>query len=131
MTRQEYEEILQMKSVFYAKELWGANYDWPVILNGRLRKNLGIFAATTDKECWIEINPKIVEYDYVSDCILLHELCHWWLWSIGRNWKDNAPEFILECRRIGERDIFENEDLTKFAPTDKMVELVKKFERSL
>lgn len=130
MTTGEHEEILQMKSVFYAKELWGADYQFPVIVNNRLRKNLGFFCVADKDDYWIEISGKIVQYDYVPDCVLVHELCHWWLWSTGKNWKDKDVEFILECRRIGERTIYEGEDLNKFAPPDALLKLVHKFERS-
>lgn len=131
MTRQETEEFLRIKSVFYAKELWNADFPWPVVLNYRLRKNIGIFAVTTDKKCWIEIAPEILPFNYVVDNILIHELCHWWLWKSGKGWKDKDPEFILECRRIGETIVYENEISNRYAPSDKLVELVAKFERSL
>lgn len=131
MTRQETEEFLTMKSVFYAKELWSADFPWPVVLNGRLRKNLGIFAVATDKTCWIEINPEILPFNYITDNILIHELCHWWLWQSGKRWKDKDDEFILECKRIGSTPVYEGGISNKYAPSDKLAELVQKFERSL
>lgn len=131
MTRQEHEELLQMKSAFYAKELWGVDFNWPVILNGRLRKKLGVFAVAKDKTCWIEINPAILPFNYITDNILLHELCHWWLWQSGKNWGDRDVEFVLECRRIGSTTVYENYMSNKYAPSDELAKLVSKFERSL
>lgn len=32
---------------------------------------------------------------------LLHELVHWWLYTQGKPHKDNDPEFIMECVRVG------------------------------
>lgn len=121
------EKELQMKAAFYASELWGETFDWPVKINNRLRKNVGMFVAfTKEKECWIEVHSDIFDIDYLTDNVLIHELCHWKLWKDGRKWKDNDAEFIRECKKCGSNMGFLLNN--HYSPMDRLVEMLRKYE---
>lgn len=55
-------------------------------------------------QCWgdkIDISPKVVSDDLLTDDTLLHELCHWYCHEIGEDDRDHTKFFENELEKIG------------------------------
>lgn len=89
--------IMELKAKFYSKELWGISCDLPIVINNRLRTA----NARIDFET-IELNKNYVNIsEFMLDDILLHEMCHWYCYTIGQDYRDHSLFFEKELMRIG------------------------------
>lgn len=100
-------EIIREKAKFYAKELWGLDFNLPIILNGRYKNIMGSLYYK-DREA--KIPEKIMlagslfdgKYNELTiDDTLLHELCHWYCSISGKQSRDNSRDFEKELYKIG------------------------------
>lgn len=99
--------IITQKAKFYAKELWGLNFDIPIVLNGRYKSVMGSLHYKDGKD---KIPEKIMLAEFLFDGkhneltiddTLLHELCHWYCSVTGKESRDNSRDFETELYRIG------------------------------
>nr|WP_082970868.1 SprT-like domain-containing protein [Mycobacterium sp. E3298] len=103
----ETSQSLQEKAKFFVKHLWNMELDIPVRVNNRLKRTYGWCAET-----YIELSPRILHDELMTDDTLLHELCHWYCRKVGQEYDDHTTFFEDELERIGasstETTIFKN-----------------------
>lgn len=92
------ESLLNRKAKFYSQEIWQWQFNLPVVINHRYTKTLG--------ECFygdeIVLASFILGNEYVTDDILLHELCHCYCYDVlKQGWTDFGTTFINELKKTG------------------------------
>lgn len=90
-----------------AKELFGMEFHFPVVENGRLTRALGRYLyrgrGKTIYPAKIELASRLLTNYNVEtiESVIKHELTHWALSVKGIPFQDGDPEFEAEIRRVG------------------------------
>ncbi len=93
-------KLLTAKAKFYAKELWGVDFDLPIKVNKRFKSTLGRFQVIDDN-ITIDISVALLDNELLADDILIHELCHWYCYTSGLNFYDGSKDFKRILRETG------------------------------
>jgi predicted SprT family Zn-dependent metalloprotease len=105
--RLEHEQFYRTMAEHYAREYWGVELTCSIEFVDRdWRSCYAYFQCNNEtRECKIVMSHIVNARRPVEDVLatLKHELVHWYLWSIGKPYKDDDEEFIRECLRIGAR----------------------------
>ena len=86
----------------FAQTHWGIPYTGKIELVNTKWKRVGA-KVILGKTPIIRMSKKTNERlgpDVVKQC-LLHELVHWYLYTNGKPFADDAEEFVKECVRVG------------------------------
>lgn len=104
------EKQLKVMAVNLAKQIWGVDYNLPIIVSKRMTSTLGYFQHNNVKRNVARIPIKIQiswylvngNYTYETvESVMKHELCHWYLFITNQNFSDSDFTFKRECLRIG------------------------------
>jgi len=93
-------KVLTAKAKFYAKELWGVDFDLHIKVNKRFKSTLGRFKVIDD-DITIDISAALLDNELLADDILIHELCHWYCYTSGLNFSDGSKDFKRIIRETG------------------------------
>jgi len=97
-------EELKDRAKFFTRLIWGKELDCEVVVNKRLKSTLGQFVSYGNdrKPKRIEIaNNILAENKFFVIDTLIHELTHWYLHLIDKDYRDGSKTFEDELRRIG------------------------------
>lgn len=99
-------KTIEDKARFYAEELWGLDFDLPIETNKKYKKRLGClkYNYTNKKPEKIILSYDLLDGSYnelTMDDTLVHELCHWYCFIIGKQNRDKSKDFEDELKRVG------------------------------
>lgn len=89
--------------------MWGEKLEVPVKINGKLKRTFGKFISyrlslNEYKPSAVEISKSLLSGQYklsTVESVIKHELCHYYLCKIGKEFSDGSYTFEKELKRIG------------------------------
>ena len=82
-------------------EEYGISLDIPIKVNSRLKNCHGFYVYNDEKGLRIELSKRLIDYapDYIIKDVLRHELIHYALHKLGRNFLDEDDDFKSELNK--------------------------------